>query len=327
LLEFGRGESWEADAAFKLSVKVSQFTRVLDDGSSVLVPRQSDEWTVNAHSYYMKDLENDIAARVKWGSSQQIAIYEFDPNTGGEKILLDDKALSLALLERENRKKLFLYVDVQSKAVTEVMSNVSINNVSAPEQSNNEVGDVDLIDWDSLDIIPVGQDQVGAAVCVVDEEAMYEFLGLRAEDERVEKERAAAEEEAAEEIGAMDLDGAELPFDDHIPGEEAAFYDREDPPMDAGTVYPSMEEVRAAVRQRAIKGQFELGTEKSCQTLFRGYCKANGCKWAIVAQKMSGTKQVRITLNKEEHFCASTGRVRTKMATYHWVAEKANPFS
>jgi len=147
---------------------------------------------------------------------------------------------------------------VQSKAVTEVMSNVSINNVSAPEQSNNEVGDVDLIDWDSLDIIPVGQDQVGAAVCVVDEEAMYEFLGLRAEDERVEKERAAAEEEAAEEIGAMDLDGAELPFDDHITGEEAAFYDREDPPMDAGTVYPSMEEVRAAVRQRAIKGQFEL---------------------------------------------------------------------
>jgi len=31
-------------------------------------------------------------------------------------------------------------------------------------------------------------------------------------------------------------------------------------------------------------------------------------------------------LNKEEHFFASTGRVRTKMATYHWVAEKAIPF-
>ena len=92
----------------------------------------------------------------------------------------------------------------------------------------------------------------------------------------------------------MDLDGAELPVDDHIPGEEAAFHDREGPPMDAGTLYPSMEEFRAPVRQHAIKGQFELGTEKSYQTLFRGYCKANGCKWAIVAQKMSGTKQVRV---------------------------------
>ena len=40
----------------------------------------------------------------------------------------------------------------------------------------------------------------------------------------------------------MDLDGAELPVDDLVPGEEAAFYDREDPPMDARTVYPCMEE-------------------------------------------------------------------------------------
>jgi hypothetical protein len=31
-------------------------------------------------------------------------------------------------------------------------------------------------------------------------------------------------------------------------------------------------------------------------------------------------------LNKKEHFCASTGRVRTKIATHHWVAEKAIPF-
>jgi len=31
-------------------------------------------------------------------------------------------------------------------------------------------------------------------------------------------------------------------------------------------------------------------------------------------------------LNKEKHFCPSTGRVRTKLASYHWVAEKAIPF-
>jgi len=35
---------------------------------------------------------------------------------------------------------------------------------------------------------------------------------------------------------------------------------------------------------------------------------------------------LQVTLNKEEHFCPSTGRVRTKMASYHWVAEKATPF-
>ena len=37
------------------------------------------------------------------------------------------------------------------------MSNVSINNVSAPEQSNNEARAVDVIDWDSLNIIPIAE--------------------------------------------------------------------------------------------------------------------------------------------------------------------------
>ena len=34
----------------------------------------------------------------------------------------------------------------------------------------------------------------------------------------------------------------------------------------------------------------------------------------------------QVTLNTEKHFCSSTGRVRTKMASYHWVAEKAVPY-
>jgi hypothetical protein len=90
-----------------LSVKISQFTLILDDGSCVDVPRKFDGWVVDGRTYSLKDLENDIAARVKWGSSQQTVIYEFDPNSGREKILQDDKALSLAFSERKNKKKLF----------------------------------------------------------------------------------------------------------------------------------------------------------------------------------------------------------------------------
>jgi len=35
---------------------------------------------------------------------------------------------------------------------------------------------------------------------------------------------------------------------------------------------------------------------------------------------------LQITVNKEKHFCPSTGRVKMKMASYKWVAEKAIPF-
>src|SRR6266542_4226903 len=33
----------------------------------------------------------------------------------------------------------------------------------------------------------------------------------------------------------------------------------------------------------------------------------------------------QVTLNKFEHTCASTGRIKSSMANYHWVAEKAAP--
>ena len=35
---------------------------------------------------------------------------------------------------------------------------------------------------------------------------------------------------------------------------------------------------------------------------------------------------LQVTVNRFAHTCASTGRIKTKMASYHWVAEKAIPF-
>ena len=75
----------------------------------------------------------------------------------------------------------------------------------------------------------------------------------------------------------MELQDAELMVDDRIPGEDSVFHDREDPPMKVGTIYASMDEFMATVRQHAIKGQFELATDKSCKELFRGHYKAEGC--------------------------------------------------
>jgi len=123
---------------------------------------------------------------------------------------------------------------------------------------------------------------------------MYEFVGLRADDERAKQARMVVEKENATNLDDVGLQGAELLVDDHVPSEDYVLYDRENPPMKVGTIYASMNEFRSAVRQHAIMGQFDLGTEKSCTTLFRGYCKAEGCPWAIVARLMSDKKHVRV---------------------------------
>ena len=174
--------------------------------------------------------------------------------SGGERKLLNDTDLFRAFSERMGDSKLLLFVDVEDKpteVVTEVAaSNVGHDNVIGPIDSSKEAFVSHAIDWDSMEIIPLGQDQIGAALPVMDEDAMYEFVGLRAEDERVEQSRMAA----TINLDDMDLQDTDMLVHDRVPGEDSALYDREDPPMKAGTIYASMNEFRAAVRQHAIKG-------------------------------------------------------------------------
>ncbi|KAL1559436.1 hypothetical protein AAHA92_09780 [Salvia divinorum] len=72
----------------------------------------------------------------------------------------------------------------------------------------------------------------------------------------------------------------------------------DDPPMNVGTIYANMNDFRRAVKQHAIKTQFELGMEKFNPDLFRGYCKAASCPWSIVARLMKDEKQVKIAREK-----------------------------
>jgi hypothetical protein len=254
----------------------------------------------------MEKLEKGLAARVNWGSCQHPVISKFDMSSAGERKLVDDASLSLVLSERLSEKKLFLFVDVEDKpreviansAVTEmvlssvVSENASTHLIAEPGNATH------VIDWDNLEILPIAEDQIGATLPLMDDDEMYAFVGLAATNERAEQESQATknEKEGDDTTAAvtMDLQGADLLIDDVISGEESIFYDLEDPPMNVGSTYASMKEFRAAVRHHAIKGQFELGIEKSCKKVFRGYCKADGCPWAIVARTMRDGQQVRV---------------------------------
>jgi hypothetical protein len=187
-----------------------------------------------------------------------------------------------------------------------------------------------VIDWDGLEIAPIPEEQIGSSLPVMEEDEMYDFLGLRTEDERADQARLEAEKQRdsapgpAPRLAQRDLNLDEAEIDARFEAE--IFYDRDDPPMIVGSSYGSMVEFRSAVRQHAIKGQFELGTEKSDPERFRGYCKAEGCPWAIVARLMPDGKSVKVTLNRFAHACTSIEGVKTKMVSYKWVAEKAIPF-
>jgi hypothetical protein len=93
-------------------------------------------------------------------------------------------------------------------------SNAVVDVGTGQVNSSNEAPE---IDWDNLEILPFTEEQIGSARPLMDEDAMYEFLGLREEDERAEKEKPAAERED-EVLDDIELEGAALLVNNVIPG-------------------------------------------------------------------------------------------------------------
>jgi len=170
----------DPDVAFRLCVRTSQFSAKLDDGSSVDVPRKCVEWVVDYSSFTLEMLELELSKWITWGKCQELKIYEFDPSSGDERELMDDKTLSLAFSEKHTSRRMVLFVDVVDKpsdllgnsGVTEVVMS-SVADIGSA-QAHSSMEEHDVIDWDSLDIIPIPEEQIGAPVTLMDEDAMYE---------------------------------------------------------------------------------------------------------------------------------------------------------
>jgi hypothetical protein len=126
---------------------------------------------------------------------------------------------------------------------------------------------------------------------LIDEDQVYVILGLRDEDdnaERAAKEvvaRAGADGDKGKALAVEDTHGAAIPVDDDIPGETMILYDPKKPSMDLGTIYPSMEEFRLAVRQYAINEEFELKIVKTCPKKYVADCRDEGCPWHLIGNR------------------------------------------
>lgn len=131
------------------------------------------------------------------------------------------------------------------------------------------------------------------------------MLGLQHEDEIIAEEAVArAVHKGKKKVPSIPVIAPELekeinevvvPVNDVISNEPLRAWNRDNPEMKVGTVYPCMKDFRTAVKQHAIVEEFELGTEKSDKKRFRGFCYVEGCPWRIVARTQAN-KTVRVLL-------------------------------
>jgi hypothetical protein len=147
------------------------------------------------------------------------------------------------------------------------------------------------VDWSTL---LIEEEETDDYIVHVQEDTMYNLLGLEEEDQTVKVLRQAADDANAalvhaniSVIDATDIEGAALPVDDLAPVEHFTFFDRDNPQMAVGDTFPSMDNFRMALKHYAIKREFDIKIIMSQPKKYMAYCKKfeDGCPFKITAKK------------------------------------------
>jgi hypothetical protein len=157
---------------------------------------------------------------------------------------------------------------------------------------------MEKVDWATLQIVETHDDE--GRIQLMSESQMCELLGLTKEGTTNETTNIPTSDCPMNGQGddnelGKDIDGAAILTSDAVPGEMVITYDKKNPSMKVGTMYPTMEEFKLTVRQFAIKKEFHLGVEKSCKTIYRVFYKSGvegcPCPWRINGRKLKDSQK------------------------------------
>ncbi|KAJ1267767.1 hypothetical protein BS78_07G083300 [Paspalum vaginatum] len=226
--------------AFRIHIKCGRYKANLEYGQLEMQDSEHDLWIDTRTGYSLDTFVEDMAALIIWGSSQQVEVWGVDTDSGSEWKVRGNDQFRQMIEARLDEKGMTLAVDVIDKAWDCTRNSLDVGPHGV---------DGLIVDRDTL-VIETDNRQDGDANKLVDESALYQALGFEANDEEA---AAKAQEEYA--IPCMppyleeEFREVAIPVDDIENTEALVDWDRDNPDMTVGVVYPSMRDFRLAVRQ------------------------------------------------------------------------------
>jgi hypothetical protein len=99
-------------------------------------------------------------------------------------------------------------------------------------------------------------------------------------------------------------------------------YDKDNPSLAEGTIFPLMVDCRNALATYCIKGEYDFEIDKSEPSRLRVHCTYERCRWRIHASKMRDSTLIQVKVNPFPHTCPSVERKETlKIAKSRWCAD------
>jgi hypothetical protein len=261
-------------------------------------------------SMNITELQRAMCNKYPWGMNDTVLIRYFDRDTNCYVDVKRDDDLALMFGKHQETRsvvvQLFAYFKTLLRTVVDP-NTVSVNpqlptlvtvsdshppsSADASQQNRRKASSSDANDIPDADHDGVLSDH--GIFSEDEDEKMYPELARSDHDYIPAIYASTDDEEDKEDIDMGGFIDEELEEDVDRPILE---YDKNNPSMEEGTVFPSVIDCRNALATFAILKEFDYITEKSDPTRLRAHCAFEGCRWRIHASFMKNSKLFQVIL-------------------------------
>ena len=315
------------------------------DSFELNVRRETSRFGQNGKKYYLGGFDFKIVGysywtfeklckafcdEYAWGSDDDVEIQYYDKVENKFVQVSSDAELTLMFVKNMEDRSIILQNEVVIRtraqcnpnhpvtANTSVQSQASCNK-SQPSSTTSEHVRSQASDSTVQDVI-VEESLPDQFVSCDNDERLYADLVDRTNIEGCDELIAQFQEtddEEKEENNEMGL--GELVGDEDLP---VIHYDKDNPSLDEGSTFPSMDDCRIALATYCIRGEFDFVIDKSEPGRLTVHCAYNRCRWRMHASPMRNSTIIQVKVNPFPHTCPSAERkASVKVAKSRWCAD------
>ena len=185
------------------------------------------------------------------------------------------------------------------------------------------------VDWNTVEL----DEPTDLVIAPMPDTEMAKLFGIPVNDRDKEGERGESSlpANADEDVDGHLMEEAADDVDDAHDDELVHVYDKENPVIEVGKLWPSMNEFRMCFRTYAVKHEFDAKTVWTDKNKFYARCRGfddsvRPCKWYISARLQPDGSTVRVNQIPNQHNCITSSQKISTMISQLWVAEKITQF-
>jgi hypothetical protein len=307
----------------------------------------------NMEEWAMRNVVEKLGESVIWGPGQEVSLLQFENWKGkyvriksGEEMVdeidrQDDSTTKEATFRAElvdlklDSKVGYVASRLASQMLDDAWASRSQvvpirTEVTVLAEGTDAEADGICVDWNLVELHE-GTDLV---IALMADTEMAKMFGIPLDDRDKEKEMDEAatndgKSHMYEDVDGELMDAATYDVDDAHDDELVTVYDKENPVIAVGKLFPNMGEFRMCFKTYVVK-EFDAKTMWTDRKKFYARCigydgGSRPCKWYISARCQPDGSTIRVNQIPFEHTCITSSHRVSIMTSQFWVAEKITP--